>query len=291
MAAERAELLCSLLGIEDGILSTRTVIGDLTAAGILSAVSVREEAFVVALAAFHKGTQPELAGGGESLDFDAALARCVGARSKFLDAFALVSDDVLYAGVPERATTQSPLAMATQCYWNDSSLSLRVGAWSREQRLGFGTGPPSLLRAATRAARKELLTTVALVPAAARDLAIFDGGRSLAELFQLVSELERSFLQALAAGGAITLPGAKQRTPADHDAWGIAWSDLHGTHSALLALLDDMQQDGFAAALSDGQGNVESVYTWARGCLLHDRLHAAHIRSVLELDWPERLLR
>jgi hypothetical protein len=47
----------------------------------------------------------------------------------------------------------------------------------------------------------------------------------------------------------------------------------------------------FAKDILDGDGNAESVYMWARGCLLHDRLHAGHIRADLELDWPERLRR
>jgi hypothetical protein len=77
----------------------------------------------------------------------------------------------------------------------------------------------------------------------------------------------------------------------DVDEWQRAWADLHATHAALLRLLDALDAAAFDTDITDGDGNAESAYMWARGCLLHDRLHAAHIRADLELDWPERLLR
>jgi hypothetical protein len=99
------------------------------------------------------------------------------------------------------------------------------------------------------------------------------------------------FLEALSAAGYTVSTPSRSRTGEGDDDWQRAWADLHITHVALMRVLDDLEAPAFDRNLTDRDGNGESVYTWARGCLLHDRLHAAHIRSDLELDWPERLLR
>ena len=222
--------------------------------------------------------------------FDEALAQCVGARKRFLDAFARVPDDVLFGEEVDSQFSLSPLTMATQCHWTDASLSLRVSSWSRQQEVGGSLGPVSLLRASVRAARKDLLTTIALVPEAVHEMALFEAGRTLPQLFRLIVTLESSFLGYLArAGFAPAVAEAEPIDPGD-DTWERTWSDLHDTHATLIRVLDALDPAAYATEIGDDAG-AESIYMWARGCLLHDRLYGAHIRAVLELDWPERLLR
>jgi hypothetical protein len=295
LAAERAELLCSLLGVEVEALEGRPVLGEASATTFLATLAAREDSFAAlveeSLASPPAGA-PEGTGVLERIDgFEDALARCVGARSRFLDAFARVADEVVFTPTAESGGTPSSLSMAEQCYWNDASLSVRAGTWSRQEGLGEGVGPASLLRAAMRAARKELLTTCALVPTGARAVPAFEGGRSLPEIFRMVTRLERMFLDSLSRAGYEAPAPSSERNALDEDEWHRAWADLHATHAGLLGVLEALDATEFAKEIMDGDGNAESVYMWARGCLLHDRLHAAHIRADLELDWPQRLLR
>ncbi len=294
LAAERAQLLNSLLGLKVEVLEGRPLQGITSAAGMLSAVAAREESFVSVLTQPVEGPatemNPEIAINPLPAGFDDALARCVGARTRFLDAFARIPDAVVFGDPAKSGSALSPLSMATQCHWSDASLSVRVSAWSRDYETGGSTGPISLLLATVRAARKELLTTVALVPTEARELAVFDGGRTLPQIFRLIAELERSFLGYLARAGCAPVEAARQPTGTRDDRWKSAWSDLHAVHAALIQVLDTLSPAAYATTIGNDH-DAESVYTWARGCLLHDRLRGAHIRAALELDWPERLLR
>jgi hypothetical protein len=293
LAAERAELLCSLLGVDVQILDTRPLVGQASAATFLGAVAAQEHSFAVQIEE-SLSTVPHDAADRPSPDgaegFDAALSRCIDARTRFLDALARVPDDVVFAS-EQPSDPSSALVMVTQCYSNDSSLSLRAGAWSRQEGLGESIGPSSLLLAAARAARKEFLTTVALVPVGAREVPAFEAGRTLPNIFRMVTQLEHMFLDALSSAGyeAPAPRGSRNKPPGDE--WQRAWTDLHGTHADLLDVLYRLNPAAFTDDLTDGAGNAESIYIWARGCLLHDRLHAAHIRADLGLDWPERLLR
>jgi hypothetical protein len=293
LAAERAELLCSLLGVDVQMLDSRPLVGEASAATFLGAVAAQEHSFATLLEE-SLGSAPlaaaDRARPEEGEGFDAVLSHCIDARSRFLDALARVPDDVVFAS-DQPSGASSPLVMATQCYANDSSLSLRAGAWSRQEGLGESVGPSSLLRAAARAARKEFLTTVALVPTEARQVPAFEAGRTLPEIFRMVTQLEQMFLKALAQAGIEAPQSRNSRNVPPADEWQRAWADLHGTHAALLGILDLLDPVAFTNDLTDGEGDAESIYMWARGCLLHDRLHAAHIRADLGLDWPERLLR
>src|SRR5437588_6465980 len=205
LAAERAELLCSLLGIEIGVLEDQPLPGTTSAAGLLNAVAAREESFAAELTRLLESSHTEANAemGAESLPikFEESLSRCVEARTRFLAVFARVPDDVVFAEAAQSGNALSPLTMATQCHWSDASLSLRASAWSLDSEVGGSIGPASLLRAAVRAARKDLLTTVALVPPEVRDLALFDGGQSLPQIFRQIVNLERTFLVGLAQVG------------------------------------------------------------------------------------------
>jgi hypothetical protein len=268
-------------------------VGAASAATFLDVVATQEHSFATlieeSLGTTTSETDRQLPEEGEG--FDAALSHCISARSRFLDAFARLPDDLVFAAAGESGGMADPLVMATQCYSNDSSLSLRAGVWSRQEGFGESVGPASLLRAATRAARKELLTTVALVPTEARAVPAFEGGRTLPEIFHMLTRLERMFLESLERAGYDPPAPRVPRNMQVEDEWQHAWADLHGTHGTLLGVLDLLDPTAFRVDLADAAGNAESLYMWARGCLLHDRLHAAHIRADLGLDWPERLLR
>jgi hypothetical protein len=295
LAAERADLLCSLLGVEAEALEERPLIGEAPAVSLLSTLAAQDHSFARSIEDSLGNQPPDPADDAgartQEAGFEFALVNCVAARSRFLDAFARVPDDVVFGRKEAPGGATAPLTMATQCYWNDSSLSLRASAWTRQEGLGEGVGPASLLRAAARAARKELLTTVALVPIGARGVSAFEGGRTLPEIFRTVAGLESMFLRALDRAGHETPPAARTPKARSNDEWQQAWANLHATHTAVLGMLDGLDTTAFGHDITDGAGNLESVYMWARGCLLHDRLHAAHIRADLELDWPERLLR
>ena len=293
LAAERAELLCSFLGIETTVLEQSAIVGDRTAAGLLSAVAEQEDSFARALERRVDGASaPSSPRANESgpASFDISLSHCVAARTRFLDALARVPDERIFDAESVSDST-SALSLATQCFWNDASLSVRSASWSRVERLGESAGPTSLLRASARAARKELLTTVSLVPAAAREVPAFEAGRTLPQIFRMISGLERMFLEALAAVGYGRPPAATQRPTSNTDAWRSSWEELHHIHTGVLEALEPLDDLVVERTLTDGDGTAETIYAWARGCLLHDRLHAAHIRADLSLDWPERLLR
>ena len=293
LAAERAELLCAFLGIEIALLEDAAILNGRSASDLLSAVAIQEESFARSLEGEEAGDRALAVSHGHVSGhntFARSLEHCIAARTRFLDVLARVPDDRIFDTDGEAHST-SALSLATRCFWNDASLSVRAASWSRGERLGESVGPSSLLQAAARAARKELLTTVSLVPRAARDVPAFEGGRTLPHVFRMVTGLQRMFLDALVQAGYGHPSVMTPRPSYDADAWKSSWDELHQTHVAVLDFLKRLDDRTLALKIADGEGTLETIYTWARGCLLHDRLHAAHIRADLNLDWPERLLR
>ncbi len=293
LAAERAGLVCSLLGIEGPLLESQPVVGEMTSTVMLERIASQEEAVIAFMGApiveSSPGNRPPTG------TFERSLARFIDARRHLLDALAMVESQDLFGSSHAIDGAPQLLARVTQCFWNDASLALRVDAWTQRDGLGAGVGPPELLRVAARAARKELLTTIALVPAEARELPIFEGGRTLPELLWTIIELQQTFLSALARAGltGIAAPGGDFATAdrAVGDAWQSAWTELHSINTLVLRALHGLGTTDFEHPLPAGDAPAYSTYLWARGCLLHDRVHAAAIRADLQLDWPERLLR
>lgn len=161
----------------------------------------------------------------------AAVAHFLTARRLLLDTLARVSDDDLYraghgftpAGIMERRYVDSARRAA------DFGRSL-----PRPMAPSFG--PPSVLFAALRAARKDLLTTIARIPDDERPGYRLRGGSNLLSHLVGLASHDRELLRhndfAAVAGSSISRPTE----------WHTAWRDLHATRHRLLTLL---------AALSD----------------------------------------
>jgi hypothetical protein len=297
MAAERAELFSSLLGLDLATLEGRPVMGDETATSILERIATQEELFTrhirqdVGLKTAHEAIEAAKVEDGLGVTvspFERALARCVEARSAFLDAFALVPDDHLATDAAGASSGHSIMAVVTQSYWNDASYSLRLNTWSRAEGLGESVGPLLPLLVAIRAARKELLTTVALLPSEER-------ATELARPLEVITRLEEQFLDALsrADGRGRDRPGGSDQATSGNGqrSWERVWRELHRTHARLLDVLEGLRDDDLGGVLTGPTGAQDTIYMWARGCLLHDRMQAAALRARLGLDWPQRLLR
>jgi hypothetical protein len=274
MAAERAELFSSLLGLDLATLEGRPVMGDETATSILERIATQEELFTrhirqdVGLKTAHEAIEAAKVEDGLGVTvspFERALARCVEARSAFLDAFALVPDDHLATDAAGASSGHSIMAVVTQSYWNDASYSLRLNTWSRAEGLGESVGPLLPLLVAIRAARK------------------------------VITRLEEQFLDALsrADGRGRDRPGGSDQATSGNGqrSWERVWRELHRTHARLLDVLEGLRDDDLGGVLTGPTGAQDTIYMWARGCLLHDRMQAAALRARLGLDWPQRLLR
>jgi len=144
-AAERAELLCSLPGMEIEVLEGRLPVGTASAADLLIAVAAREDAFVAVGLGFATPMHRRKHADANRI---ADWIRCWALSGALMlgrgfDAFAC-ADDRWCRRRRSSSSTGSPWTTATQCqYWSDAASPPRANSWSRDQE-GAGIGPVSL---------------------------------------------------------------------------------------------------------------------------------------------------
>lgn len=150
-----------------------------------------------------------------------ALASFLTARSRLLSAAAR-----MHADAPLSPSSPAMRLLAT-CRDRDRRWARRLEWWKEEQFIPFEAGPRSILIAALRAARKELLTTLGLLPTEGRQ-------QWRAQLLTL-SRGEKRLLGGLR-------PARTSGAGHDPDAlpdlnWEETWRVFHDTHHALATRL------------------------------------------------------
>jgi hypothetical protein len=140
-----------------------------------------------------------------------ALSAFLAARARLLSALAglQTGSEPIGAGV---------LVVLDGAHARDRWWGTKLEWWSEEQHIPFEQGPAPILIAAVRAARKELLTTLALLPPNDRQ-------RLQPELMTLAREEERILRPESGPVHAGT-------------AWEDTWRSFHDTHHALVRRLE-----------------------------------------------------
>lgn len=217
LAAARSRLLRQYVGLDSFTLERTLLWPNTTPAQALARAARRDDDAACAIERLlgrpgHGASIPS-----QNPATNDALSRALAARSRLLSAAARLALDKSHG-----AMTPAFHLLAT-CRDHDLRWSGRLDWWNEEQHIPFEVGPTEVLLAAVKAARKELLTALALLPPSGRP-AHQNGLLS-------VTAGEREVLQLR---GDRTPQGAAP--PADAP-WTQAWRQLHDVHHALVASL------------------------------------------------------
>jgi hypothetical protein len=314
LAARRAELLWQLVGLDAETLASDPVTGDWTATDVLAHVAWWDEVYRERVEADLAGQKASTLRVGREASsqsscrdrgewgFEAALAAFLAARRAFLDTLALVPDDRLHVPGERPGPVESSRTWAERVCRHDAFHARQLARWWTRRGLLEGVGPKSLLTAAVRAARKELLTAVALVSLKDREIRPLGNGQTLYEVLVQVADQEQDALDVVRvrnrASGVQTALTSDDHTSARSSrhvmmrgSWHQMWRKLHDTHQQLLLVLARMDQAQLEYPLSaDPDIGVaarrdlpDTVYACFRLSAAHDREQAAVIRAAAEI--------
>lgn len=299
LAEARAGLLWELLGLDEHTLSTEPVSGLRTARDVLSHVAAWDDMARVHICL-------NLPGGSDDLGqhdpgartgslypdrsdrtFDAALGALVSSRTGLLDTLARVPDDELD---PRPTGSRSFRARANGCRVHDARHARQLASWRERQGGATAVGPKTLVIAAMRASRKELLTAVAMISVERRSTWTGAGSWTLKGALSHLGASELYTLQAVARlpsrGDSLStvgrlVAGNRQQSESDGQAWEQVWHDLHRQHQHLLRLLTDFDQDQLERQPVVVSGCSSTIYSLLCDYIARDRACAADVRRAL----------
>jgi hypothetical protein len=269
LAGGRAALLFALLGIPRGTLQEEIVAERLTATGALFLIGSEDNARAAAIERVLRGEDaclvPETPAAGT---FSEALAHLLEARAALLSAFARVED----------CDRSGPIATwIEECIVHDRVSADRFAEWRAGQSRTDGQYPRELLLAAARAARKELLTEVALIPEGERPYLHVDTRTLGAALFELTDEewAAKQRLGGLHIGPRRTWTGDWQRT----------WRQFHDIHHELLRLMESIPEE-LLPETPESAG--PALHELCVSTIANDRRLAASLRTARETAPPSQ---
>lgn len=308
MAAERAELLWLLLGVEESTLAEHAIFDDYYARDLLAHVAAWDELYAERMRLVLAGKSDNIASvdlhernvmlkarhAGWSLK--EALDACEEARRRILETLDGVPDRQLHE--PVRLPWTDSYPMRQWAIWraqHDAGHAQDIHAWRRAKRFSPMAGPKDLLLAALRASRQEVEALVDLVPEAQRASCMVSEEWALKDVLGHIADWEAYCVSCIEAGEPLPqkYEGDGQRWNEAHAAlrrnqsWQQVWNDFQVTRQQLLALLGAMSQDELEDAIENPWGAHASAYGWAHAYLAHEREHAADLRNVLLVDIDE----
>jgi DinB superfamily len=186
-------------------------------------------------------------------------------RKRMLDALAGLPDERLDLLIPGTRFGQTVRLLVEYDVDADEFSCRQLEPWV-EAAPAFG--PTIILLAALRAARKSLLTAVALIPSDKRRS--FPVGKSslLLELRALAEREERS-LERL---------GEQSASRADNGSWDSVWSGLHRVHEQVLRAVVAKSQEEMAELVGD-----ETIYALVARIAERDREVDERVRSAIPI--------
>ncbi|GAC1402669.1 MAG: hypothetical protein NVSMB52_16630 [Chloroflexota bacterium] len=276
LAMHRSALVWQLLGLDEAQLTQQLQPAGKSVAALLRAAgdydtfhadlidqlkgnTERENAEEVSARDISLGSTTRL------VDFEADLAHTLRARKRLLAALARVPGE-RNASDPHAETTNLSVAMwLLETASHDAELSAQIRIWRDEHQFPQNIGSLSLLLAGLRAARKELLTTVAL--RLEEDDTEIGRGQNGAIQRPLADVTYRTFelLHGLQAGVLSQLPSPSHLT------WEETWRSLHESHLRVLHYAARASSTALQSTVQRG-----GVCATAYSCLVD---HAAHDRE------------
>ncbi len=302
LAAERAGLLRALTGLDRAALSCRPVIEDWTAVNLLAHVGSWDEFFAERIEMHLAGRQDAIS----QVDLDQRNVRthaerrdwtversieaCVQARKRFLDALARVDDTQLHAANAVPWGGQSIRAWAEWRGRHDREHARELLAWRRRERLDAAVGPAIVLETYLRAARKELLSVVALVPVHRRPTQPLTQSSTLQELLGRLSEQEQALLDELRTGQPLTQVQQRDADTVARASWQASWSAFHTVNHNVLRAVANASDAQLASECGQSEQPTDTLYRRLLAVGERDQRLAAELRSTLGLRAPRRLM-
>jgi hypothetical protein len=297
LAASRAELLWQLLGIPAGTLSAEPVLETLTVTDLLGRIADGDSLVANRIENLLAGNAPSSAPSENLVDpvpihavgrpLPEALDALLQARSTFLSALARIAD-----AEATGAVNGSIRALCEGRIGHDAGCAVMIAAWPLRTRTSRMRGPAAILIAAMRAARKELLTGVALVPPEERASSLMRANQTLLDILARLTDLEAVTLKTVlsresSGSDSSSETGRKSTNPAIASvqprlSWQSVWTTLHTTHQALLRALAALDERELNQDLTVGATRT-TIYSVICDCMARDRDQAAAIRDFLHL--------
>ena len=310
LAAERAELLFLLIGLDEETLASRPVFDNSSAKELLAHIAAWDTLHTgrIRLAAQGRAAEipslvldeynAQLQAQHQGWPLAEALAVFTTARQEFLNTLAGLSDEELHRPVtlPNGDTT----SIRTWGLWrtrHDAAHAADLQAWRKQQQFAPAVGPKALLLAALQASRAEMATLAALLSPAGQTTHPLINTWTLKDILGHLADWEAYGAAVLQAGRLLPMGYDEDddRWNAAHAAtratqsWGQVWSDFQAARQALLAHIIPLAPNGLATLLPDERGAGVSIYNWVLSFLEHEREHALAVRAALMPHLPERL--
>jgi hypothetical protein len=304
LAAERAELLALLVGLNERALSILPFAGEWTVKDLLSHIAAWDRWQHQAMASMVAGQEPEWA---SVKDVDAANAASVAAwrdrklRNVVAELQAARTEWLVWLdGLPlqeffrARAYSGWDWTFATaplRVQWeHDAEHAAQIAAWRQAHGLGGRSGPKEVLIAALVESRRELLAAAGLVPEAERENRAVVGEWTLKDLLGHVADWEWLDLEGLRHMARGRPPQVEHVVDIDawneahaearhSQSWAQVWNNLQASRSALLDVLAAMDDAGLARTFPFPWGVEGTPYEWACVVLQHSRGHARDLRE------------
>lgn len=303
LATARADLLWSVLGLDETTLIGRPVIDVWTAKDILAHVAAWEHWTVGRVRAMLTGHAMDMVGVEAETENpriyaerkDWPLCRVMvdltNAHNSLLyevdtaDASAL---DLRFRAPWGNVRPAYSLRMSLE---HDQEHTATITAWRASASLAtHGTGPGCVLLPALVAARDELLAWAALLPEGQRAAELVCGTWTLKDVLGHVADWERFVVDALADMAAGKLAGAgygddeeawnQTHAAARQDQpWQTIWDDFTTARHDLLAAVAGLDDTALCRAVGTVWSRDDSPYDLIHTCVSHDRQHAEGLRK------------
>ncbi len=302
LATARAELLYSVLGLEEAALTSIPVGGDWTAKDMLAHVAAWEAWTVDRLGMALSGRAAEMVGVEAETEnprihaertawpLCRAMAELARTHASLLSALQAASEEDLerrYAAPWGKVRPNRWLEMLVE---HDQEHTASIVAWRQAAGLAeHRLGPGCVLLTALAAAREELLAWAALTPQDHRDTEAVCGVWTLRDVLGHVTDWELFALDSLAAKAAgrvagLAYNGDEHEWNTVHAAarqsqsWEAMWADLMATRRQLIAAVSALEDADLVRPAPSAWDPQDTAYAWVRICVEHDREHAAGLR-------------
>ncbi len=304
LAAERGALLDGLLGLDETTLTRRPVFDDWTVKDILAHIAAWDRWEEETMRAILGGNEPDFTAvqdfavsnaafvaAGRNRSLDDVVAELMAARSDWVVWLESLPDEDFFQPRAYYGHDWTFSEVPVQVQWeHDAGHAAEIASWRRAGEFRRETGPRSVLLAALDAAREELLTAAALVPADERTTRQVVGDWTLKDVLGHIADWEwyaAKGLRQMAAGqrpepeplDSIEAWNISHAEARGDQPWDGVWEDLHHAHAAFRATLTGIDWDAMPNVFRFDWDVKGTPYHW--GCIFieHDREHACELRD------------
>jgi uncharacterized damage-inducible protein DinB len=306
LAAERAGLLEKLLGLDEHTLTEEPALNGWTVKDMLAHIAAWDRWEERTMRSMVAQEAPDLAA---AQDVDAAnaafvaawrdrslgevIAELMAARGDWVTWLQGLPDEELFRPRSYAGYDWTFSAVPLRVQWeHDAEHAKQIADWCAAHDFEKMNGPMMVLLAAVEAAREELLTAAALVPAVERTSRPVCGVWTLKDVLGHIADWERFAVEGLRQMAAGQPPdpqpiGDTETWNQSHaearrdQPWKTVWDDLHRARQAYLDVLDGMDPPQLGRVFPFPWGPEGTPYQWTCAFAHHDREHAKDVRDAM----------